>query len=452
MLTRRANGPQPMASLPGKPLDLDDLARDKYDFDVDASRATTRAGDFRVMSLVGFAHATSHFFHLVIPSLFPWLMADFGLSFTRAGTLTTAFFVVSGVGQALAGFAVDRYGPQRMLRAGLALLSLSAVALAVARGYPTLVAAAILAGAGNAVFHPADFTVLNRVVSRGRLGHAFSVHGLAGNVGWAGAPVFMAGIAAVAGWRSAALAAAAVGLAALVSVTLLRGTLGAPEPTHAPRPGDAAPVSSPFAFLRVGAVWMCFFFFLTSIIGFGALQNFAPSVLNHVYGLPLTAAASALTFYLLGGAAGISVGGFLAARYQAHERIVAVLLVTAALMALALATGGVPRATVTPLMAVIGFCTGTATPSRDLLVRRAAIERFGQRSFGRIYGFVYSGLDAGLSIAPILFGHLMDRGMFSAVLCGVALFQGLAVVAALRVGPARISSPAAPAVQPQSGA
>src|SRR2546427_5906677 len=65
-----------------------------------------------------------------------------------------------------------------------------------------------------------------------------------------------------------------------------------------------------------------------------------------------------------------------------------------------------PRSTLFPYTtlfrsAVIGFCTGSATPSRDLLVRRAAIERFGQRSFGRIYGFVYSGLDAGLSIAPI---------------------------------------------------
>jgi hypothetical protein len=111
-------------------------------------------------------------------------------------------------------------------------------------------------------------------------------------------------------------------------------------------------------------------------------------------------------------------------------------------MALALATGGVPRAAVSPLMFVVGFCTGTATPSRDLLVRRAAIERFGQGSFGRIYGFVYSGLDAGLAVAPILFGRLMDRGMFAAVLCGVALFQGLAVVAALGVGQARTASAA----------
>jgi len=128
---------------------------------------------------------------------------------------------------------------------------------------------------------------------------------------------------------------------------------------------------------------------------------------------------------------------------------VAALLVTAALMALVLATGSVPGVFVTPLMALVGFCTGTATPSRDLLVRRAAIERFGQRSFGRIYGFVYSGLDVGLSIAPILFGRLMDRGMFSAVLCGVALFQGLAVLAALRVGPARMASAAVTAAEPQ---
>src|SRR5205085_2354469 len=83
------------------------------------------------------------------------------------------------------------------------------------------------------------------------------------------------------------------------------------------------------------------------------LQNFAPPVLNHVYGLPLTAAASALTVFLLGGAMGIAAGGFLAARFEAHERVVAVLLVSAALLALALATGSMPHAAVTPVMAVL---------------------------------------------------------------------------------------------------
>jgi predicted MFS family arabinose efflux permease len=407
---------------------------------MEASASATRAGDVRVMSLVGFAHGTSHFFHLIIPSLFPWLMADFGLSFTRAGTLTTAFFVVSGIGQALAGFAVDRFGAQRILCAGLALFTVSAVVLGLAQGYPALIAAALLAGAGNAVFHPADFTVLNRSVSPGRLGHAFSAHGLAGNLGWAAAPVAMTALAGAFGWRAAAFSAAAVSLLALSSVLFLREILADPEPPHAR--SDGTPLQSRLAFLRASAVWMCFFFFLASMMSLGALQNFAPSVLKNLYGLPLTASASALSFYLLGGAAGIVAGGFLAVRVHAHERAVAALLVVAALLMLALASG-IATAAVVPLMAMVGFGTGMATPSRDLLVRRAAMERFGQRSFGRIYGFVYSGLDAGLSIAPVAFGLLMDRGLFAAVLYGVAIFQGLAVLAALRVGPAREEAAAA---------
>ena len=411
---------------------------------MDASAARPASADLRVISLVGLVHGISHFFHLVLPSLFPWLIADFGLSFTRAGTLTAAFFLVSGVGQALAGFAVDRWGPRRVLGTGLALFVLSALALGLARGYPMLLAAALLAGAGNSVFHPADFTVLNRRVSPARLGHAFSVHGLVGNLGWAAAPVLMTGLAAGPGWRTAAFAAGAVALGALVSLVLLREVVAAPAPAPERAAADAAG-GSPFAFLAVGAVWACFLFFFASTMGFGALQNFAPSVFRNVYGLSLAASASALTFYLLGGAVGIAAGGFLAARFQAHERVVAALLVSAAILALVLASGELPGAAVAPFMALMGFCTGTATPSRDLLVRRAAMDRLGRGAFGRVYGFVYSGLDVGLSTAPLLFGRLMDRGLFQAVLGGVALFQGLAVLAALRVGRTPAAQPARPA-------
>jgi MFS transporter, FSR family, fosmidomycin resistance protein len=412
---------------------------------MDAPLAETRADDLRVMSLVGFAHGTSHFFHLVLPSLFPWLMADFDLSFTSAGALATAFFVVSGVGQALAGFAVDRFGARRALFTGVALFALAALVLGLARGYPMLFAAALLAGAGNSVFHPADFTVLNHRVSHARLGPAFSAHGLSGNLGWAAAPVLMTGIAGVAGWRAAAFAAAGLAAVALAALVLLREALAGPARGAHDEAADGSPRGSPFAFLSAGAIWMCFFFFLASTMGFGALQNFGPSVLKSVYDLSISSAASALTLYMLGGAAGIALGGFLAARYRAHERLVAVFLVAAALLALALASGALPRPAVAAFMALVGFCTGTATPSRDLLVRQATVDRFGQRSFGRIYGFVYSGLDVGLSTAPLVFGGLMDRGMFRAVLGGVAVFQGLAVAAALRVGAARAApAPGAP--------
>ena len=52
--------------------------------------------DATVISLVGFAHGASHFFHFMLPPIFPWLMADFGLTFTQAGACMTVFFVVSG--------------------------------------------------------------------------------------------------------------------------------------------------------------------------------------------------------------------------------------------------------------------------------------------------------------------------------------------------------------------
>src|SRR5688572_16724785 len=176
--------------------------------------------DAGVIGLVGLAHGTSHFFHLMLPPLFPWLMEDFSLSYTDVGLLTTIFFVISGVGQAMAGFVVDRVGALRVLVFGVAMLALSGIALGLANSYAMLMLTAAIAGAGNSIFHPSDFTLLNHQVSQPRLGHAFSVHGLAGNLGWAVAPVFMAGIASVAGWHVAGFGAAAVGAMVLTVLWL----------------------------------------------------------------------------------------------------------------------------------------------------------------------------------------------------------------------------------------
>ena len=76
-----------------------------------------------------------------------------------------------------------------------------------------------LAGLGNCVFHPVDFSILNARVSAPRLGHAYAAHGISGNLGWALAPVFVVGIAQGTGsWRMAlfAVAGLAFGVVAVV--------------------------------------------------------------------------------------------------------------------------------------------------------------------------------------------------------------------------------------------
>ena len=394
--------------------------------------ANSLRNDATVISLVGFAHGTSHFFHFVLPSLFPWIMREFGLTFTQAGAAMTVFFVVSGIGQALAGFVVDRVGGLKVLCGGVALLSLGGLAYASAQNYAMLLAGAAIAGIGNSVFHPADYTLLNRRVSTSRLGHAFSVHGLSGSLGWAASPVFVLAIAEAAGWRAACVGASIVGFLALAFLLANRrilqdaSTLIAHEPSR--RGGGS------FAFLGVGVVWMCFLFFLLVVMAFGALQNFAPPILDRAYGVGMGVATSALTAYLLGSAAGIAAGGFFASHGAHQDRLVAFSLLGAALCAIALATGAVPGWSIVTLMGLMGIGTGFSNPSRDILVRRAATSTFGTGAFGRVYGFVYSGIDAGLALAPLAFGRLMDAGRYTQVLWGVAALQVLAIGAALAVG------------------
>src|SRR6187200_2917205 len=230
----------------------------------DHAAAGGAPGDREVIALVGLAHGTSHFFHLMLPTLFPWLMRDFSLSFTDVGLLTTTFFVISGMGQALAGFIVDRVGGWRVLCFGVGMLALSGVVLGLANSYSWLMLSATFAGLGNSIFHPADFTLLNQRVSQPRLGHAFSIHGFSGNVGWALAPLFMAGVTNAFGWHVAGFGAAAIGATVFTTLCLRRRALAdaghliasrvATHEAHH-RPGE-------FAFLTSGAVWLSFAFFL----------------------------------------------------------------------------------------------------------------------------------------------------------------------------------------------
>lgn len=391
--------------------------------------------DFSVIGLVGFAHGTSHFFHLMLPPLFPWLMEAFSLSFTEVGALVTAFFVVSGIGQALAGFWVDRFGAYRVLCWGIGLLAASGALLGLSQSVEGLMLAAVVAGAGNSVFHPADFSLLNRKVGGARLGHAFSAHALGGYLGWAAGPVLMTTVASVGGWRAAGFAAAAVGVSALSLILATRGLLRDDLPPSPSAKGG--PAVQGISVVRVPEVWFAFAFFLLATLALGAMQNFGPVVLGRIYGFTLALATAGLTAYLVGGAVGVFIGGFVAKPGARHERAILIAFGIAALLALLLATAEMPAWSVIPLMSLIGFGSGAAGPSRDMMVRRAAVAALGESGFGRMYGLSYSGLDVGLAVAPLLFGSLLDAGMPAAVFAGVAVSLGLAILVAVRVSAPR---------------
>jgi MFS family permease len=391
--------------------------------------------DAGTIGLIGLAHGTSHFFHMLLPPLFPLFIRDFGFSYSELGLLVTTFFVISGIGQALAGFLVDRVGARPVLFVALGCFVLAALAAALANGYAGLLLAAALAGLGNSPFHPVDFTILNKRVSQPRLGHAFSVHGISGNLGWAAAPVFMAGLTALTGsWRIAAACAGAWALFVLVVLWLNRAAIDdrAGQWAHE-KAGHAAAAHAdehPLAFLKLPSVWLCFSFFFWSTCALSAIQSFASPALQSMYGLPLSVTAFVVTGYMLCGAAGMVAGGFLASRSERLERLIGACLLGSALLLCLVAAGVLPGLLAAALAALAGVGTGLAGPSRDMLIKRAAPPG----ATGRVYGTVYSGLDLGFAIAAPMFGALLDRGAPAAVFYGAAAMLVLGVASASLVG------------------
>lgn len=386
--------------------------------------------DAQVIGVVGIAHGTSHFFHLILAPLFPWLKQAFGLTYSELGLLVSVFFVVSGAGQALAGFVVDRFGAWIVLAGGVALLALSAIGFSLSQTYPMLVMFSGVAGLGNSVFHPADFTILNRRVSPPRLGHAFSMHGILGTFGWAIAPVFLAGLATLIGWRFALVGAAMLASAVLVLVLATRGMLDTRDAAvHGKAAAEAAP-GGMLGFMRLPAVWMCFAFFFITAMALGGIQSFAPSALVDLYGVPIALATTSITAYMLSQAGGMVVGGFLAARTAHHERVIACAFAVAGALCVLVGSGAVSPHFTLVLLGMVGFGAGIAGPSRDLLVRAAAP----RGATGRVYGVVYSGLDVGMSIAPLIFGAMMDRHHPGWVFTAIGTFQTLALFTAIGLG------------------
>lgn len=403
-----------------------------------SDNAVPLRSDARTIGLIGLAHGSSHFFHLLLPPLFPWLIAEFGYSYVQLGAMVSLFFIVSGVGQMLAGFLVDRVGARPVLFFALGSFVLAGLIAASAQNYLMLLAAALFAGLGNAPFHPVDFTILNKRVSPKNIGHAFSVHGLSGNLGWAAAPVFMAGITSWTGsWRLACLSGAA--LAALILLIMLwqRRWLDdcAPELQEANlaaagKPAQAAAAGSSFAFLALPAVWLCFAFFFFTTVGMSAVQSFASPAMQVLYGLPVAQTALVVTGFMLCSAVGTVGGGFLVARVQRLERAITVFLLLAGALLVTVGTGWLSGQLALVVASAAGFGYGLAGPSRDMLIKQAAPAG----ATGRVYGTVYSGLDMGFSVAAPVFGGLMDRGQPGMVFFGAGLALVLSVLAAGAVG------------------
>ena len=359
--------------------------------------------DTQIISVIGVAHMLSHFYQFTLAPLFVLIAPDLGVSYTALGTMMGAMFVTSAMLQTPAGILVDKIGGRPVLFGGLFLMAGATACYAFAPNYETLIVLAIVAGVGNSVFHPADYSILNANVSKTWMGRAYSVHSIGGYVGFALAPVAATLLAGPFGWRMAVAIVGVAGIAIAVVLYFLRGK-------EAPTEASARATRNAEPGLGIGILFrpqilLSFGFFLVLAMGLIGIQSFGTTALVGGWSMSLETAGVVLSVFVFAAPVGILVGGYVADHMPTHHTTAAIAFVASGICIVAIPVLGLTGLAISAAFLAAGLLFGFALPSRDMFIRSMTPEG----ASGRVFGFIYGGLDSGAAITPILFGLFMDN-------------------------------------------
>ena len=388
-------------------------------------------GNAKVITLISTGHFLSHFYMLLLPPLFPVLRDVYGVGFTELGLAITAFSLTTGITQAPVGFLVDRYGARGILIAGVALESVAIVLIGLFPFYSALVTLLVLAGIANAVYHPADYAIMNASVAKERMGRAFSIHTFAGYLGAALAPVTMIALMNWTSWQTALIICGICGGAVALVMALNSGVLlDAVSTRDDAGAGDGAGRPSGLRLLFSLPILMGLLFFTgISMAGHG-ISDFSVSALHLVYDAPLVEVGAVLSAYLFASPIGVLLGGWVADRTSHHDRFAALCFVVIALMAFTVAAAHPPLEIITALFAIAGLANGLVAPSRDMMIR--SVTPAGE--MGKVFGFVSVGYNIGGVVAPVMFGYLLDHADPQLLFWGVGAISLSTVMTVLATG------------------
>lgn len=147
----------------------------------------------RVIGACALAHLINDLIQAVLPSIYPILKANYGLTFTQVGLITLVFQLTASLLQPWVGYHTDRHPKPWLLPAGSLCTLVGILLLAFVGSFPAILLASALVGIGSSTFHP-EASRIARLASGGRFGLAQSTFQVGGNTGSAFGPLLAAAI------------------------------------------------------------------------------------------------------------------------------------------------------------------------------------------------------------------------------------------------------------------
>lgn len=371
-----------------------------------------------VLPLAAFVLLVSTIAWVRVPVL-PEMGVDLSLSPTELGWVVTAFGLGRLAMDLPAGRLADKVDPLRLFTLAALVMGLASGLLAAAPSLPWVLVAALLLGAGSATSNTTGMTAMSGSAPADRRGSAMALYSGSLLVGQALGPV-IGGLAAAAGtWRTAATAAAGLGLLVAVGSALARrgGTGSRIERARRERPEPSGPPLSAVQHLVLFGVAFTVFFTI------GAMpQTLIPVIGAEDLGLGSAAIGLALGAGGLSRMVGAGLTGAVSDRISRRAALLPCLVLQAGGVAL-LAVGD---AAVWWLLAIIAMSLGSSghAVGATMLGDRARPAELG-RTLGR---YRFAG-DIGLVAGPVLAAWIFEvggRGAAIATVCGVLVAMVLA--------------------------
>jgi FSR family fosmidomycin resistance protein-like MFS transporter len=271
-----------------------------------------RGGLHPRLYLLAFGHFTVDAYSSFFTPLLPLLVQKLDLSLTLVGTLVAVMSFASSLSQPLFGWISERMTRPWFVAFGPLVAAIFISAVGVAPSYGALLLLMTLGGLGVSAFHPEGATLASRLSEKKGLGMSVFVTG--GTIGFSLGPLYAVWVANALGLERswiAALPGIAVATVLLTWFARLR-----PQPrtsTERPALRELRPVLRPLSLLYFSVV-------CRSAVSYG-FMTLVPLYWSRL-GHSVSSAGTLVSSYLIAGAIGAFLGGWLADRWGGRRVVI----------------------------------------------------------------------------------------------------------------------------------